>query len=68
MNNLDSNETQEKSYMVTTQVGNMLFWTNPGSSIPQNSSFSAINIQSHKPSKKNGQEMLEAFSEVSTNP
>ena len=43
--------TWKKSLMGTTQGSYVLFWTNPGSSTPQNSSCTATYLPSQKPSK-----------------
>ena len=45
----------------------MLYWTNPGSNIPQNSSCTATYLPSQKPSKLDKQDMLDTAGEVRTN-
>ena len=50
--------TWRKSLMGITQRCYMLFWTNHGSSTPQNNSCKATYLSSHKPSKEDEQDIL----------
>ena len=56
-----------KSYMGTTLVCFMQFWTNPGSSTPQNSTCTATYLPSQKPSKWVEQEMRVTAGEMRMN-
>ena len=44
-----------------------LYWTNPGSNIPQSGSFTATDLPSFKPSKLEGQDRRDTAGEVRTN-
>ena len=53
--------------MRITQVCCVLFWTNPGNSTPQNSSYTDTHLPSHKPSKLDKQYMLGTAGKVGMN-
>ena len=57
----------EKSLMAITKEYYELYWTNPGSHIPQNSSCTATYLQSLKPYKLDEQNMQDTAREVRTN-
>ena len=58
---------QRKSLTVIAQECCELYWTNPGSNIPQSSSYTATCHPSLKPSKSDEQDLLDTAGEVRIN-
>ena len=60
-------DVRRESLIAIAQELCKLYWTSPGSSIPQNSSSTGANHPSRKPSKLDEQDMWDTAGEVRTN-